>query len=756
MDDIFRESRLSGKLKLLDISAQDIVNKKRKKHVRQKDPYHQREAEKYANPIASREYILQVLEDFGKPMSPSALFSTLKISAPAEEEALTFRLKAMLRDGQIMQDRRGRFCLFEKIGLKRGTVQGHPDGFGFFIPEDNTQDMLLSAKEMRAVMHGDEVLAYTIGVDRRGRLEGKINEILTRANKNVVGRFHLEQDIGFVTPNSKQLTQNISIPHDKTNQARDGQIVLVEILTYPTRNTPAIGQIVHILGEHMAPGMEINIALLAHKIPTEWPEEVQSSMTQIPLHVNANDIVGRADLRELPFVTIDGEDAKDFDDAVYCIAKPKGGFQLYVAIADVSHYVGVGTPLDKEAALRGNSVYFPGQVIPMLPEALSNGICSLNPKVDRLCMIVEMGISPEGKITRSKFYRGVIHSQARLTYTQVNEWLQQRNAPSEHTHLWENLQTLNELYQTLLKARARRGAMDFETTETRILFNEKRKIEKIIPLIRNDAHRLIEECMLAANIATARFLEKAGIPTLYRTHAPPEPDKIAALREFLGELGLKLSGGMTPSPKDYQKTIADLGNRPEKHLVEMVMLRSLKQAHYTAENEGHFGLAYPVYTHFTSPIRRYPDLLIHRAIGHLIDHSESSGFAYAKKEMEQLGKHCSMTERRADDATREVVAWLKCEYMQDKLGQRFEGRISAVTSFGVFVELDDVFVEGLVHITALKNDYYIYDAIKHRLVGEKRGQRYRLGDKMSVLVARVDLDERKIDFEPIFDEPTHD
>lgn len=729
------------------------MNKKRKKQVHKKDPYYQREAEKYENPIPSREYILEVLENFGQPMSQASLLSALKIKKTTQQEALGFRLKAMLRDGQMMQDRKGRYCLFEKINLKRGTIQAHPDGFGFFIPADETNDMLLSPKQMRAVMHGDEVLAYCIGADKRGRLEGKIHEILVHANKNVVGRFYLEQDMGFVAPDSKQLTQPISIPKDKINQAKDGQIVLVEILSYPSSHTSAVGQVVHILGEHMAPGMEIQIALLAHKIPNEWPEAIQEQVTHIPLQVTKADLHGRTDLRSLPFVTIDGEDAKDFDDAVYCVSKPNGGFQLYVAIADVSHYVAPGTPLDAEAALRGNSVYFPGQVIPMLPEALSNGICSLNPKVDRLCMIMEMSLSSTGKITRSTVYRGVIHSQARLTYTQVNTWLQQGFTTEEHAHLWPHLDALNVLYHTLLKARVARGAMDFDSTETRIVFNEKRKIEKIIPLVRNDAHRLIEECMLAANIATARFLQKAKVPTLYRTHAPPEPEKIAALREFLGELGLTLSGGETPSPKDYQSTIRRLENRPEKHLVQTVMLRSLKQALYTAQNEGHFGLAYPVYTHFTSPIRRYPDLLIHRAIAHVLDHQDTSTFHYSEKDMEQLGKHCSITERRADDATREVVSWLKCEYMQDKLGERFEGRISAVTSFGVFVELDNVYVEGLVHITALKNDYYTYDAAKHRLVGERRGQRYRLGDRMSVIVARVDLSERKIDFDPIFDEP---
>ncbi len=728
------------------------MNKKRKKPVHKKDPYYQREAQKYENPIPSREYILEVIEHFGQPMSEAALLNALKIKKPTQKEALGFRLKAMLRDGQMMQDRRGRFCLFEKINLKRGTIQAHPDGFGFFIPEDESEDMLLSAKQMRMVMHGDQVLAYCVGIDKRGRLEGKIHEVLVHANKNVVGRFYLQGDIGFVTPDSKQLTQPISIPKDKMNQAKDGQIVLVEIIAYPSAHISAVGQIVHILGEHMAPGMEIQIALLAHKIPNEWPQIILEQVTHIPLQVTSKEIEGRTDLRQLPFVTIDGEDAKDFDDAVYCVSKPNGGFHLYVAIADVSHYVAPGSPLDQEAALRGNSVYFPGQVVPMLPEALSNGICSLNPKVDRLCMIMEMSLSSTGKITRSNVYRGVIHSQARLTYSQVHAWLESGETPEEYAHLWPHLDALNSAYRTLLKARISRGAMDFDSTETRIIFNQKRKIEKIIPLMRNDAHRLIEECMLAANVATAKFLQKAKIPTLYRTHAPPESEKITALRDFLGEFGLTLSGGEKPSPKDYQNTIRRLDNRPEKHLVETVMLRSLKQAHYTVENEGHFGLAYPIYTHFTSPIRRYPDLLIHRAIGHILDHQEPSTFHYSEKEMEHLGKHCSMTERRADDATREVVSWLKCEYMQDKLGERFEGRISAVTSFGVFVELDEVYVEGLVHITSLKNDYYIYDAAKHRLVGERRGQRYRLGDRMSVIVARVDLDERKIDFDPIVNE----
>ena len=713
-----------------------------------KDPHYERESEKYADPIPSREFIMDILNEYGKPMSRTHLFDKLHLDE-SKQDAMGFRLKAMLRDGQVMQDRRGRFCLMQKINLARGTVQGHPDGFGFFIPDDGADDMFLSAKEMRAVMHGDVVLAYKVGVDRRGRPEGKIHEVLEHANASIVGRFFTEHGVSFVLPNSKHLTQDISVPPEFVNEAKNGQIVLVELIAFPNKRAQAIGRVMHVLGEHMAPGMEIQVAIHAHGIPFEWPEDVSVEVAKIPQQVTEEQLVGRTDLRNLPFVTIDGDDAKDFDDAVYCYNKPKGGFQLYVAIADVSNYVQQDSALDKEAARRGNSVYFPGKVVPMLPEALSNGLCSLNPHVDRLCMVAEMAIGVDGKITRSRFYRAVIHSHARLTYTQVGTWLEQGAADEQHASLWPMLQSVHDLYRVLLATRKIRGAMDFETTETRIEFDEHKKIKCIVPVIRNDAHKLIEECMLAANVATARFLEKAEIPTLYRVHAAPEEDKITALRQFLGELGLQLSGGKKPSPKDFQRTMSVIGDRPDKHLIETFMLRSLKQAQYVEANEGHFGLAYSAYTHFTSPIRRYPDLLIHRAIGHLLDNHPVDEFSYTHEDMNRLGKHSSMTERRADDATREVVSWLKCEYMQDKLGQEFSGRISAVTSFGIFVELDEIYVEGLVHVTSLKNDYYTFDSVKHRLIGNRGGQVYRLGDKMTVLVARVDLDERKIDFEPV-------
>lgn len=728
------------------------MSKKSKSSLSESDPFYQREREKYAEPIPSRELMMQVLEDYGRPMSQVRLMTELGIEAESQQTALGFRLRAMLRDGQLMQDRRGRFCLLRHLNLQRGTVQGHPDGFGFFIPDAGGDDMMLSAREMRDVMHGDTVLAYQTGTDRRGRAEGHIHEVVEHANLTVVGRFFSEHGVCLVVPDSKRLTQDISIPTEFIADAKDGQMVLVEMIAYPSKRSQAIGRVLHVIGDHMAPGMEIEVAILAHGIPSEWPSDVLNSVGAIPQHIEKEELKGRTDLRTSPFVTIDGEDARDFDDAVHCRMNERGDFQLQVAIADVSHYVPIGSALDQEATRRGTSVYFPGKVVPMLPEALSNGICSLNPGVDRLCMVADMAISSAGKITRSRFYRAVIHSHARLTYNQVGDWIEKGATDAAHTALWPQIETLFHLFKILQKTRKERGAMDFDSTETKIEFDEHRKIQRIVPLIRNDAHRLIEECMLAANVAVARFLEKEKIPTLYRVHAAPEPEKVTALRQFLGELGLELSGGEVPRPKDFQKTLAAVEGRVDAHLIETVMLRSLKQAQYVEANDGHFGLAYTAYTHFTSPIRRYPDLLIHRAIGHLIDNQLVESFEYSEDDMSRLGKHCSSTERRADDATRQVVSWLKCEYMQDKIGQVFTGHISAVTSFGLFVELDDVYAEGLVHVTSLKNDYYRFDAVKHRLVGERGGVVYRLGDSMTVLVARVDLDDRKIDFEPV----THD
>lgn len=713
-----------------------------------KDPYYQREKAKYGSAIPSREYVLQILEDFGRPMTKKQLFKSLGLNEETEQETMQYRLKAMLRDGQIMQDRRNRFCLMKKINLKRGKIQAHPEGFGFFIPENDEPDMVLSAKEMRGVMHGDIVLAWQKGFDRRGRPEGKIHEVVEHANHTVVGRFFKEHGVGFVLPDSKRITQDISVPLEYAADAKDGQMVLVEVVAFPSKRNQAVGKIIHILGEHMAPGMEIDVAIHAHGIPSEWPEAVTEEVSAIDQHITEDDISGRKDLRELAFVTIDGEDAKDFDDAVFCQKSKKGGFLLKVAIADVSHYVKPGSALDEEAIKRGNSVYFPGRVIPMLPEALSNGICSLNPHVDRLCMVAELSISAKGTISRTRFYKAVIQSHARLTYSVVASALANQH-PNEqmNNEVWPNLLSLYELYQLLASVRKKRGAIDFDTTETKIVFDKNRKIERIVPVERNNAHKLIEECMLAANVAVAKHLQKAKISTLYRVHEVPDEEKIEQLREFLAGWGLSLGGGKKPHAKDYLKTMADIGAREERHIIETVMLRSLKQARYSEKNEGHFGLAYQAYTHFTSPIRRYPDLLIHRALTHVIDQLESDQFYYMNDDMSKYAKHCSESERRADEATREVVSWLKCEFMQDKLGQVFSGTVSSVTNFGIFVELKDIYVEGLIHVTSLRNDYYSYDGKNHQLVGQRSGQTYQLGDKLDVLVARVNLDDRKIDFE---------
>lgn len=710
------------------------------------DPFFEREKEKYPDPIPSREYILSVLENYGKPISKPKLINLLNIESEAKEAALQFRLKAMMRDGQIMQNRRNRFCLVEHLNLKRGQIIAHSDGYGFFVPEDGKEDMVLSAREMRSVMHGDKVLAYPIGLDRRGRIEAKIHEIVEHAHTTIVGKFNTEHGIHFVIPDNKRITHTLLIPSEDTLNAEPGQMVMAEIVTYPSRQGQPIGKIMQIIGDHMAPGLETEVAILAHGIPHEWPDELLTEIKNIPNEISPQELEGRADLRNMPFVTIDGEDAKDFDDAVFCKATPKGSHVLYVAIADVSHYVKENSQLDKEAKKRGNSVYFPSKVVPMLPEALSNGICSLNPNVDRLCMVAEMAISKTGNISRTRFYPSVIHSHARLTYTNVGEMLAAQKPLEQYSDIWPHLQALYNVYGVLVNGRKLRGAMDFETIETKISFDKNRKIKNIYPLIRNEAHKLIEECMLAANVAVAKFLLKSQLPTLYRVHLTPDEDKISGLRQFLGEFGLVLAGGKSPKPKDFQNTLNLAATRPDAHIIQTVMLRSMKQAHYTEAHDCHFGLAYNIYTHFTSPIRRYPDLLIHRALKYVLK-DEQPEYPYTEPEMAALGQHCSVTERRADEATRDVISWLKCEYMQDKLGQVFTGRISSVTSFGIFVELDNIFVEGLVHITSLKNDYYQFDSIKHRLLGTRSGQTYRLGDKLEVLVARVSLDDRKIDFE---------
>lgn len=710
--------------------------------IRLADPYLERERERYTSPLPSREYILQLLTEAGCPVDVEAFAETLAITE-AEYELFQRRLAAMQRDGQIMLNRKRQLCLADKLDLIRGRVEGHPDGFGFVVPEEGGEDLFLSPKEMHRVFHGDRVLARVAGFDRRGRREAKIVEVLEHGLKTVVGRYYLEGGVGFLIAENRRINQDILVPTEHAGGAQSGQVVTVEILTYPGTHHEAVGRVVEILGSYTSPGMEIEIALRKHDLPHVFPPEVEAEAARLPKKVLKKDLTpDREDLRALPLVTIDGETARDFDDAVYCAPLGRRGYRLVVAIADVSHYVKPGQALDGEAYARGNSVYFPRRVIPMLPEALSNGLCSLNPEVDRLAMVCDMEISTAGNIKAYRFYKAVIHSHARLTYDQVWDWLSGAAKPDgKQAALMPHLTALDRLFRVLLKARARRGAIDFGSSETRILFDDQGKIAAIVPVVRNDAHRIIEECMLAANVCAADFLLAHEQPALYRVHEGPTPEKLAALRSFLAEFGLDLGGGDKPQAKDYAALLEKIQARPDHGLLQTVMLRSLKQAIYSPENKGHFGLAYPAYTHFTSPIRRYPDLLVHRGIKAVL-----AGEKLPARSLGEAGLHCSMTERRADDATRDVDAWLKTYFMRDRIGETYSGTVSAVTSFGIFVALDDIFIEGLVHVSELGQDYFHYDAARHLMQGERTGIAYRLGDRVRIRVMRADIETSKIDF----------
>lgn len=712
------------------------------------DPHAKREAEKYDNPIPSREFILESLEAESKPLRLFEVAKVVNVDEDDEErfEALSRRLKAMVRDGQLIRNRRGAFGILKKMDLIKGTVMGHPDGFGFLVPDEGGKDLFLSEKEMHKILHGDKVIASVIGEDRRGRLEGAIVEVSEHCTKEILGRLNHEDGLAWVRPDNNRISQDVFIPQDGLMDANEGQVVLVEVLHQPTKRSGPIGKIIKVMGDYMAPGMEIDSAIHAYGIPNEWSPELEAELAKIGDEVTEADLEGRKDLRAMQLVTIDGADTKDFDDAVFAKRRKKG-WKLVVAIADVSHYVKPGTELDKEAYQRGNSVYFPQRVVPMLPSKLSDGLCSLNPHVDRLCMVADIAIDPEGKIERTQFYQAVMNSKARMTYSQVNDLI--HNPESEYREQFaeqlENIEALNELYQILKKARSERGALEFETTETRIVFDNERKIEEIVPVVRNDAHKLIEECMLLANVATARFLKWHKVPIVYRVHESPMEEKLKNLRTFLGDFGLTLNGGDEPTAHDFAEVAEKVAGQPYEHLVQTVLLRSMNQAVYQSDNKGHFGLNYENYTHFTSPIRRYPDLLVHRAIRYVWEKSDDKPFMYDEAKMDVMGQHCSATERRADEATRDAVTFLKCEFLSHRLGEEYEAVVSAATNFGLFVEIDPLYVEGLVHITELGEDYFHYDNARHCLKGERTGKVYRLGDRLKVQIAQVNLDERKVD-----------
>ena len=715
--------------------------KRSKTSRRAADPFQAREAERYEHPVPSRELILEVLIEAGVPMNDDDLSEHLEIGK-RESEAIGRRIAAMERDGQIMRNRRGDLCVVEKLDLIRGRVMGHKDGFGFLQREEEGPDLFLGPREMQKVLHGDRVMARISGMDRRGRPEGKIVEVLEHGQTRLVGRLHVEHGVTFVAAEDKRISQEFVVPTGEAGRAKAGQVVTVEIIAQPGRQAQPLARVVEVLGNYADPGMEIEIALRKHALPWIFPPEVEAIATKLPKTVRSADHRGRVDLRKMALVTIDGETARDFDDAVYC-ESVGSGFRLVVAIADVSHYVRPGDALDVEARDRGNSVYFPRRVIPMLPEALSNGLCSINPDVERLAMVCDMQIDAHGNVKGYEFYAAVMRSHARFTYTEVAAILDDPRgaAAKRRKALVPNLQTLHQLYVQLAKARAKRGAIDFETTETQMIFDDQGKIENIVAVVRNDAHKLIEECMLAANVCTSAYLHEHGHPVLYRVHEGPTAEKLEALRDFMKGFGLQLDGGDTPHASDYAKLLAKVKGRPDEQLLQTVMLRSLKQAVYTPKNAGHFGLAYESYTHFTSPIRRYPDLLVHRAIKAVLE-----GKKYEPGDWQQLGAQCSMTERRADEATRDVTAWLKCYYMRDRVGEVFMGTVAGVAAFGAFVALDEIYVEGLVHISDLGKDYFHYDAGKHELLGERTKQRYRLGDRVRVKIAKVDLNAARIDF----------
>jgi ribonuclease R len=692
-------------------------------------------AERPAAPSAGYEReILEAVNRAGAPLTRDELAQRLEIKK-RERPALEQALAALQRAGEVMENRAGALLVAKRIALVAGRIEGHPDGHGFLVPDAGGPPVLLAQADMREVMHGDRAAVRVTGRDPRGRPLGTLVEVLERARRRVVGRLHSEHGVLFLVPEDRRIAHDILVPGAEAGRAKAGQVVTVDLVAPPSRHAQPIGRVAEVLGHHADPGMEIEIAVRKFDLPHEFSKRALAQAKATPDSVREDDLRARKDLRKLAFVTIDGETAKDFDDAVYCKREGKG-FRLWVAIADVSHYVRHDDALDLEARERGTSVYFQRRVIPMLPEKLSNGICSLNPNVDRLAMVCEMAITPAGEVARYEFYPAVFRSSARLTYTSV--WQELSSGKGN-----EELQNLYDVFKVLLEARNRRGAIDFETVETRMLFDPKGKIERIVAEPRNDAHRLIEECMLAANVCAGSLLAGHAHPALYRVHDVPSAEKVTALRDFLAEIGLTLPGGEIPRPRDYAQLLERIRKRPDFALLQTILLRSLKQAVYSPNNAGHFGLAFDAYVHFTSPIRRYPDLLTHRAIKAVL-----AGKQYSGVDWEALGQHCSETERRADDASRDVEMWLKCYYMRSHVGESFSGTITGVVPFGLFVTLDDYFVDGLVHISELGRDYFQYDAVHHTLLGERTGKRFRLADRMAVKLVRVDVDQRKIDLVP--------
>ncbi len=718
------------------------------------DPRREAEANRYENPIPSREYLLETLREAGEPLTADAIAGRLHLEDRALRAALDKRLGAMVRDGQLLANRNGEYLLIDRTALVAGTVQGHRDGFGFLRPDDGGDDLFLSPGQMREVMHGDRVAARVGGVDPRGRKEGTVVEVLERRTKQVAGRFHVETGIGFVVPDNRRIAHRVAIPAKDRGAAKDGSLVVAEIVQPPGRYSEAIGRITRVLPEGGGvAATAVDLAVASHQLPHEFSAAVVREARKFGKTVtgeSAGDTADeRFDLREVPLVTIDGEDARDFDDAVYA-TPTKAGWRVLVAIADVSHYVRPGMALDESARERATSVYFPNRVIPMLPEQLSNHLCSLMPEVDRLCMVCEMTVGRDGKVSRSKFYSGIMRSHARLTYNRAAEVLIERSPRARAVlpePVLDSLEALYDVYRALRRRREQRGALDFESSEVKVVVDAEGKVADLRAYPRNDAHRLIEECMIAANVESARFLKKHRMPGLYRVHATPDEERILELKRFLATRGILLETQGEMDPAKLATTLRAVQGRPDAAMLEGMIIRSLAQAVYQPENIGHFGLALVEYAHFTSPIRRYPDLLVHRAIRHALAGGSAANFVHTAREMEQLGQACSFAERRADEASRDVTAFLKCEYMRDRIGEEFDSVVTGVVEFGLFVQLEGMQVDGLVHVSTLGHEYFRFEEDRRALVADRSGTRYTLGDKLRVRLTRVDPSERKMDFE---------
>ncbi len=712
------------------------------------DPHAEREAQRYERPIPSREAILALLEQRGELLTEARIAEALSLYDEYELNALRKRLGAMVRDGQLLLGRRGGYAPANKLDLIQGVVLANAEGYGFLRPDGGGDDLYLSPQQMRSVLHGDRVLASVVGIDRRGRKQGAIVEVLQRRSPRLVGRVVIENGVTLVAPDDRRVHQDVMIVPGQDMGARSGQIVVAEITDPPTPHRGPLGAIRAVLGERLQPSLLVEMAIASHDLPHEWPDAVTREAAQVEPQVTAAEREGRVDLRSLPLVTIDGADARDFDDAVYAEPRRGGGYRLVVAIADVSHYVKVGSALDKEAYERSTSTYFPGFVVPMLPETLSNGICSLNPKVERLCMVCDMVVDAQGEVTKSKFYNAVMRSHARLTYDRVWQAIGLNDADARHelADVLPQVEHLHGLYKLMAEQRKRRGAIDFETPEVKFRLDQRGEVEAMGATERNDAHKLIEECMIAANVQAALFLEKKKIPALFRAHEPPPAEKYEDLQQFLREFKLRMPPVEEVTPADFADILRLVQDRPERELIQSVLLRAQSMAAYQPDNRGHFGLALEAYAHFTSPIRRYPDLLVHRAIRYALAGGKPSAYNYSASEMAAMAVHCSQRERRAEEAERDVDERFKCAWMSKHVGSEFDGTVTGVTSFGLFVELDDSKVSGLVHISQLSNDYYHFDPVRHLLKGERSGMQFRLGDHVRIQVLRASLEDRKIDF----------